>query len=171
MPAPDAPVTPSAVLDAALAAQVTLATAESLTGGALCSSLVDTPGASAVVLGGVVAYDAKLKHSVLGVDAALLRDHGVVSEATAAAMAAGVREVTGADVGVATTGAAGPEAHDGAAPGTVCLAVSTDGRTVARTLMVPGDRAQVRAGAVTAALGLVLEALDERIGRSAQRGT
>ncbi|WP_084040309.1 CinA family protein [Demequina sp. NBRC 110053] len=171
MPAPDDAVTAVEVVDAAVAAGVTVATAESLTGGALCGALVDVPGASATVLGGVVAYQAQVKVAVLGVAAEVMRDRGVVSEETAIAMARGVCDVTGAELGVSTTGAAGPDAHDGAAAGTVCIAVWVDGAARSRTLVLPGDRAVVRAGAVTAALALVAEALDERIGRSAESQT
>jgi nicotinamide-nucleotide amidase len=93
---------------------LTLAVAESLTGGALCDAFVSVPGASAVLRGAVVAYATPVKASVLGVDAALLEREGPVHPDVARAMADGVRRVLAvdgrpADVGVATTGVAGPE--------------------------------------------------------------
>ena len=102
----------------------TVAVAESLTGGMLCSALVEVPGASAVVRGGVVAYATELKHRLLGVDAGLLAAHGPVDPEVAAQMAHGVRELLGADWGLATTGVAGPGPQDGIAAGTVYVAVA-----------------------------------------------
>lgn len=137
----------------------TIATAESLTGGALAARIVDVPGASAVLRGGVVAYATDLKAELLGVDRALLARRGAVDPDVALAMAAGVRTRLGADVGVATTGVAGPTAQDGVEPGTVYVAV--DGGTgpgLVRRLDVPGPREVVRAESVDAALRLVLEA-------------
>jgi nicotinamide-nucleotide amidase len=101
---------------------LTVAVAESLTGGLVVAELVSVPGSSAVVRGGVVAYQTPLKHSLLGVDAGLLAEHGPVHPDVAAAMATGVRErlaVDGrrADVGLSTTGVAGPDDQDGHAPG------------------------------------------------------
>src|SRR4051794_25183335 len=96
-------------LIAALAARkLTLAVAEGDTGGLLLERLTAVPGSSAVVLGGVVAYADGLKREVLGVSAELLRQHGAVSAEAARAMAEGVRRVTDADIGLATTGIAGP---------------------------------------------------------------
>ncbi|WP_062301337.1 CinA family protein [Demequina subtropica] len=142
---------------------LTIATAESLTGGALCSALVDVPGASAVVRGGVVAYTADMKVRLLGVDPDLIRDHGLVSAEVAEAMARGVREATGATIGVATTGVAGPEPHDGAPVGSVHLAVAGPARALRVHRRLTGDRAAVRAGAVEAALAAVLEALAQDV--------
>jgi nicotinamide-nucleotide amidase len=102
----------------------TVAIAESLTGGMLCSALVEVPGASAVVRGGVVSYATELKHRLLGVDAALLAANGPVDPDVAAQMAHGVRERLGADWGVSTTGVAGPDPQGGTAPGTVYIAVA-----------------------------------------------
>lgn len=147
------------VIAAARVAGVTLGCAESLTGGALCASLVDVPGASVAVRGAVVAYQLEVKTLRLAVPAALLADEGPVSERVAAAMAEGVRGALRADVGIATTGAAGPEPHGGRPAGTVCLAVAHPGGTVSATVMIDGDRARVRAGAVEAALALTLEVL------------
>ncbi|MBO9568799.1 MAG: nicotinamide-nucleotide amidohydrolase family protein [Cellulomonas iranensis] len=138
---------------------LTVAAAESLTGGLVAASLVDVPGASAVVRGGVVAYATDLKASVLGVDAELLAARGAVDPDVALAMAAGVRRVCGADVGLATTGVAGPDPQDGRPPGTVHVAVVAGGVREARSLVLAGDRARVRAGTVRAVLALALATL------------
>lgn len=135
----------------------TVAVAESLTGGAVCSALVGVPGASAVLRGGVVAYATELKATLLGVDPALLAERGAVDPDVARAMARGVRERLGADLGLATTGVAGPEGQDGFPPGTVHVAVATATGGRVRSLRLSGDRAHVRVGAVDAVLRLGLE--------------
>lgn len=110
VPAADAATTVAARLLAVMEGRGwTLAVAESLTGGAVCARLVDVPGASRVLRGGVTAYATDLKASLLGVDDELLAARGAVDPDVAAAMAAGVRERLGADVGLATTGVAGPD--------------------------------------------------------------
>ena len=131
---------------------VTLATAESLTGGLVCDALVAVPGASAVVKGGIVAYDADVKHSALGVSKELLAREGTVSHAVAVAMARGARAALGADVAVATTGVAGPEPHGGMPPGTVVIAVVGPRGDRVATLDFEGDRQSVRHQAVSAAI-------------------
>lgn len=158
-----APSTPSgtlarAVLGGAHARGWTLAAAESLTGGLVVATLVDVPGASAVLRGGVVAYATDLKASVLGVDPDLLARRGPVDPGVAGQMASGVRRVLSADVGLATTGVAGPDPQDGHPPGEAYVAVSTpEGDRVLRLDLV-GTRAEVRAGAVRAVLALVVDA-------------
>jgi nicotinamide-nucleotide amidase len=111
----------------------TVAVAESLTGGMVCAALIEVPGASAVVRGGVVAYATELKHRLLDVDGDLLASNGPVDPDVAAQMALGVRERLGADWGLATTGVAGPEWQDGVAPGRVYLAVAGPLLTVVTT--------------------------------------
>ena len=140
----------------------TVAVAESLTGGLVVSSLVSVPGASATVRGGVVAYATALKNSLLGVDAALLAAEGAVHPDVARQMAEGVRETAAidgraADVGIATTGVAGPTPQDGRAVGTVHVAVSTPAGSRVETLALGGNRARIRAVATAAALALALE--------------
>lgn len=147
------------VIQAAKAARVTVATAESLTGGLVCDALVAVPGASAVVKGGIVAYDVDVKHSALGVSRALLDAEGPVSQSVARAMARGVIRELGADVGVATTGVAGPEPHGGHAPGTVVIAVVTPRGDKAMTVQLTGDREAVRRAAVDHALAQLLKAV------------
>jgi nicotinamide-nucleotide amidase len=132
----------------------TIGTAESLTGGLLVAALVDVPGASAHVRGGIVAYATDLKQSVLGVDPGLLAAVGAVDAEVARQMAEGVRGVLGADVGVATTGVAGPDPQDGQAVGTVFVAVATPESTVVADLAFAGSRAEIRADTVAAALRL-----------------
>jgi nicotinamide-nucleotide amidase len=147
------------VVAAVRAAGLTVATAESLTGGLVCGALTDVPGASATVRGAVVAYATELKAAVLGVDAGLLARGGAVQPDVAEQMARGVRTVLGADVGIATTGVAGPDPQDGQAVGTVFVAVADADRVLVRRLALAGDRAAVRAGSVAGALGLVAELL------------
>lgn len=142
----------------------TVGVAESLTGGLVISALVAVPGASAVVRGGVVAYATDVKHSLLGVDAALLEAHGAVHPLVAAQMAEGVRAALGrdghrCDLGVATTGVAGPESPDGQPVGTVHIAVSTPLGTRVETLALDGARDAIRADAARAAVLLALDAL------------
>lgn len=146
----------AALLDRLVAHGWTLATAESLTGGLLCATIVDVPGASRALRGSVVAYATDVKASVLGVDTALLAEHGAVHPEVARQMALGARRVLGADVGLATTGVAGPDPQDGHAPGTVFVAVSTPDATEVRASQIAGDRAAVRGRAVGAALELAL---------------
>ncbi|QAY70593.1 CinA family protein [Xylanimonas protaetiae] len=150
---------PADVLAAAAARGWSIGVAESLTGGLVVAALVSVPGASAVLRGGVVAYATDLKASLLGVDAALLAERGAVDPDVAAAMAGGVRRATGADVGLATTGVAGPDPQDGKAPGLVYVAVATPERATVRRLDLPGGRAAVRAGAADGVLSLALEVL------------
>ncbi|WP_341942368.1 CinA family protein [Microbacterium sp. LWH10-1.2] len=144
----------------------TLGVAESLTGGALCSALVGVPGASAVLLGGVVAYATPVKHTLLGVDAHLLDTHGAVHSEVAAQMARGVRSAVAvggrsADVGVSTTGIAGPDSPDGQPVGTVHIGVATPIAEVSRAFVFTGDRAAIRAQAVDAALAILREFVGE----------
>jgi len=142
----------ASVIELAKRAGMSIATAESLTGGLVCGALVAVPGASAVVRGGIVAYDTYAKVRALGVGAQVLEREGPVSHAVAMAMATGARAALGSDIAVATTGAAGPEAHGGQPPGTVVVAVvGPDGDRVT-TVHIAGGRADVISGAVQSAL-------------------
>lgn len=139
---------------------LTVATAESLTGGLLCGALTDVPGASAVVRGAVVAYATDVKQTVLGVEARVLaRPGGAVQAEVARQMAAGVCSVLASSVGVATTGVAGPDAQDGQPVGTVFVAVALGGEVVARRLWLHGTRREIRDAAVAGALALLVEQL------------
>ena len=150
----------AAVVAALTARGQLLATAESLTGGLLGAAITAVPGASAAYLGGVVAYATPMKQRLAGVGAELLAAHGPVSELTAIALAEGVREATGADWGVATTGVAGPSSQDGHEPGEVWVGLaSPSGTATAVRHDFTGDRAAVRDATVQAALALVAKAL------------
>lgn len=142
-----------------------LAVAESLTGGLLADAVVSVPGASKVFSGGVVAYDTALKHSLLGVDQELLQANGPVDPTVAKQMASGVRRACAvprssdsaaisADIGLATTGVAGPDPDPatGQAVGTVWIGVSSRLGERAILLNATGDRATIRAAAVLSAL-------------------
>src|SRR4051812_4003327 len=111
--------TPADVVHELARTGLTVATAESLTGGLVCAALTDVPGASAVVRGGVVSYATDLKASVLGVDEHVLAAGGAVQARVAREMALGVAQLCGADLGVGTTGVAGPDPQDGQPVGTV----------------------------------------------------
>jgi nicotinamide-nucleotide amidase len=139
----------------------TLACAESLTGGLVCAAVTDVPGASAVLRGAVVSYATEVKASVLGVDRALLSHAGAVDAEVASQMARAVRTVMGGDWGVATTGVAGPEPQDGAAVGTVFVAVAGPAWSTVREHHFDGDRSAIRVAAVGAALDLLRAALAE----------
>ena len=142
---------------------VTLGTAESLTGGLVAAELVSVPGASVVFRGGIVAYDAMVKHDVLGVDAVVLASEGAVRADVATQMAEGALSRLGVDIAVATTGVAGPDSDpvSGAKPGFVVIAVAGGPLgTMVRELHLEGDRAEIRARACRAALQALWDALD-----------
>lgn len=148
------------VVISALAGQrQTLACAESLTGGLLTSCIVGVPGASQVLRGGVVSYATEVKQQLLEIPAAVLSRDGVVSAATAEAMAEGARRLLGADWGLALTGVAGPDPQEGHPPGTVFVGLAGPSRLLSRRLTLPGDRRRVRSYAVMAALDLLRLAL------------
>ncbi|HEV7146427.1 MAG TPA: nicotinamide-nucleotide amidohydrolase family protein [Pedococcus sp.] len=146
---------PTEVVAALARASLTIGTAESLTGGLVCASLTQVPGASAVVRGAVVAYATDLKASLLGVDPELLAHGGAVQADVARQMAQGVCRVLGCAVGVATTGVAGPEPQDGQPVGTVFVAAAWGDRVVLRALSLQGSRESIRHESVLSALGLV----------------
>ncbi|MDI3299060.1 MAG: nicotinamide-nucleotide amidohydrolase family protein [Bacillota bacterium] len=139
----------------------TLAVAESCTGGLLADRITDVPGASDYFLLGVVAYANRSKEAMLGVPATVLERHGAVSEATARAMAEGVRRRAGSDWGLATTGVAGPGGGTPAKPvGLVWVAVAGGGEVWARELRLQGDRRRVKEQAVEALLEAFLGRLE-----------
>jgi nicotinamide-nucleotide amidase len=151
------------VLDLCRAHGLTLATAESCTGGMVAARLTSVPGSSDVFVGGVVAYANAVKASGLGVAHELLEQYGAVSAETAAAMAHGARARLGADVGVAVTGVAGPDGGTKEKPvGLVFVhAVGPNGEEARRTEL-PGDRDMVRGRAAAASLHLVRRLLESR---------
>jgi nicotinamide-nucleotide amidase len=154
-------MTAAAVVAALRASGSTIATAESLTGGLVCATLVGVPGASDVVRGGVVAYAADVKTSALGVPAPLVAERGTVDADVAAAMAAGVRERLGSTYGVSTTGVAGPGPAEGKPAGTVHIAVAGPHGVRTRLLQLSGDRDEIRSGTVDALLSWLVATLGE----------
>jgi len=122
----------------------TIATAESLTGGRLAVALTDVPGASETYLGGVVTYATELKASMLEVDDRIIDEHGVVSPECAKAMASGVRALTGATFGLATTGVAGPGDQEGKPAGTVFVGIAAPGLLEVVALELSGKRQQIQ---------------------------
>ena len=149
------------VLDALQTRRLRLAVAEGDTGGVLLAALTDVPGSSASIAGGVVAYHDDLKRDVLGVPAAMLAEYGAVSAQTVEAMAVGVRRVARADVGVATTGIAGPGGATPTKPvGLAFVAAASAERTVVRRhVWSGGDRRANRRASADAAAALLLELL------------
>jgi nicotinamide-nucleotide amidase len=139
----------------------TVATAESLTGGLVAALLTSVPGSSAVVRGGLVVYATPLKHELAGVDADLLAEHGAVHPDVAAQLAAGARAACGATWGIGLTGVAGPDPQDGIEPGVVHIGVSGPEVAEVHTIGVEGNRHQVRAAAVAAALDLLRALTDQ----------
>jgi nicotinamide-nucleotide amidase len=165
------------VLAAAGERGLTIAAAESLTGGQLAAAFTSVPGASAVFRGSVTAYATDLKASVLGVDADLLAEVGAVHAEVARRMAQGVRRVCRADLGLATTGVAGPDPQDGRPVGTVFVAVAAGraraGRAPAEAEAKrhdfgpgsdggPDGRSRIQRLSVAAVLQLTLRYLDMR---------
>ena len=146
---------------AALLAGRRIATAESCTAGLVAARLTDIPGSSGYVAGGVVAYSNEAKSGMLDVDVQLIESHGAVSEPVAEAMARGALHRFGADTAVATTGIAGPGGGTKNKPvGTVCFSVMlADGPTLTRTLLLPGNRSDVRERSTTVAMHLLRRAL------------
>jgi nicotinamide-nucleotide amidase len=144
------------VLELCRARGLTLATAESCTGGLVGARLTSVPGSSDVFVGGVVAYADAVKERELGVPAALLEEHGAVSAEVAEAMARGVRSRLGADVAVSVTGVAGPDGGTEEKPvGLVYVHAEGPDGGLGRELNFPGDRAAIRARSVVIALHLV----------------
>ncbi|HSJ29146.1 MAG TPA: CinA family protein [Acidimicrobiia bacterium] len=125
----------------------TVAVAESCTGGLLASELAATPGSGDWFVGGVVAYDSSAKYRLLGVP-----EGPVISAGAAAAMAGGVRALMGAEIGISTTGVAGPDSEEGLPVGLVFIGVSHPGGTHTVELDIDGDPDQVKAAAVERAL-------------------
>jgi PncC family amidohydrolase len=157
----DGTTTDELLARALLAEGLTVATAESCTGGLLAGRLVDRPGSSAYVLGGIVSYSNEAKTALLGVPAELVAAHGAVSPEVARAMADGARAALGADVGIGITGVAGPDGGTPEKPvGYVCLCATTgSGAVVARDVRLPGGRADVRDRSVDAGMHLLLRAV------------
>lgn len=144
----------------------TIAVAESLTGGLVVAELISVPGASTVVTGGVVAYATELKHSLLGVSAEVLAAHGPVHRDVAMQMAGGVRAFAGVggaptDVGLSTTGVAGPGPQDGHPAGTVFIGMARGREVRVVSLDLDGDREGIRRAVVSESLSALRQWLSE----------
>ena len=140
---------------------MTVATAESCTGGLLGKSITDVSGSSAVYPGGVISYCNRIKHQILGVDQGLLDTLGPVSGSVARQMAEGVRRVIGADLGISVTGIAGPNSDDSGKPvGLVYIAASDGQTTLIRECRFKGDRSAVRTQAAESAAELALSFIE-----------
>lgn len=145
------------VIAALKARGLTLAAAESCTGGLTAKRLTDVPGASAVFLGGVVSYTNGVKERALGVPHDMLEEYGAVSEPVARAMAEGVRRLTCADIALSVTGVAGPDKDDrGHDVGTVYIALSAKNETTVQLLHLSGGRGAIRAAAADGMLRMLL---------------
>lgn len=132
-----------------------VAVAESLTGGGVGEAITQQAGASAYFRGGVIAYSNEIKREVLGVSEEILASHGAVSGECALAMARSVRRLFHTDLGLATTGVAGPDPLEGKSVGTVFIALAGEDLHEVRALTLTGDRDQIRAQTVAAALDLM----------------
>ncbi|MFG1943538.1 CinA family protein [Nonomuraea sp. NPDC048826] len=140
--------------------KVTVAVAESLTGGLIGATFTSVPGSSQVFRGGVISYATDLKHQLLGVPEDLLRREGAVHPEVAAEMAAGVARLCEATYGLAVTGVAGPEPQDGQPVGTVFAALSgPDGQLWSRRLRLEGSRERIRVETVDEAIDLLASVL------------
>lgn len=149
------------------AARVTVAVAESCTGGAVAARIVAVSGSSDYFLGGIVAYSNEAKQRLLGVSDEVLATRGAVSADCARAMAEGARQAFGADVAVATTGIAGPAGATARKPvGLVYLALATPAGVEAHEHHFPGDRAAIIAAATEAALRLLLRGAQQIVDRA-----
>ena len=135
---------------------LTCATAESCTGGGVGNAITAVPGSSAVFAGGVISYSNEVKRNILGVSADILQNVGAVSSETAAQMADGARKLLKTDLAVSLTGIAGPDGGSDEKPvGLVWFGLATKDGVRTEKAIFRGDRAQVRAQAVTHALGML----------------
>lgn len=141
---------------------IKIATAESCTGGLLAAYLTAVPGVSSVFELGMTSYSCRIKAEVLGVNAETLDEHGAISRNTAAEMAENIKRISGADIGVSVTGAAGPDGSEGHSPGLVYIAAAYGSATAIKELNIePLGRSYVREQAVMEILKLVIECIEE----------
>ncbi len=141
----------------------TVGAAESCTGGLIMHRLTNIPGSSDYVMGGIVSYSNGIKQKLLGVREETLKAYGAVSEQTAAEMAVGAREALGVDVAVSVTGIAGPGGGSAEKPvGLTYIGLSLLGKApIVERHVWSGDREEVKAASATAALQLLLKALQD----------
>lgn len=140
--------------------KLTIAVAESCTGGLLASRITDVPGSSEYFLGGVIAYQNEVKESLLRVPHAVIEAHGAVSSQTAEAMALGCRDLFACDIAVSVTGIAGPGGGSAQKPvGLVYIGLATSSGVIARRFQWNGDRIQNKEASARAAVEMILSAL------------
>ena len=151
----------SKVIASLIEKKATVATAESCTGGMVAEKLTSVSGASSAIKYSVVTYCNKAKEILVGVNHETLEKFGAVSEQTASEMAAGVRKIMGADIGVSVTGLAGPLGDEGKPVGLVYIGVSSDNYNAVLENHFDGDRDSVRKQATDTALELVLKATEK----------
>jgi len=138
---------------------LTLAVAESLTGGLVAASLTEIPGASKVFKGSITAYSDEIKQNVLNVNKETITNFTSISEQVALEMAINVRKIMKSDIGISTTGVAGPEKSAGFAPGLVFVAISIGDHNMCQKLEITGDRSKIRNQTVHEILQLTLSRL------------
>ncbi|HDO19634.1 MAG TPA: CinA family protein [Thermoplasmatales archaeon] len=138
-----------------------VATAESCTGGLVAHTLTNIPGSSEYFEMGVISYSNRAKIEFLGVSSSIIEKHGAVSEQTARAMAEGIRNTAKVDIGISTTGIAGPGGGTKEKPvGLVYVAISTRDKTIVRRFLFNGDRLRNKESACEAALSMLLAILE-----------
>ncbi len=147
--------------------RLTLAAAESCTGGLISKLITDNPGSSKFFLMGIVCYSNASKQKILKIPAKLIKDNGAVSKEVAASMAINVRKISGANFGIGITGIAGPEGGTKIKPvGTVFISVARDDKVVTKGLSLSGNRNKIRTKTAEAALKLLFNSLHASIYRS-----
>jgi PncC family amidohydrolase len=139
----------------------TIAAAESITGGLLSSRLTSMPGSSEYFIGGLVSYHSRIKVSELNIPGSIIAKEGVVSEEVARLMAEGIRKKFKCDIGISTTGAAGPSPLPPAPVGLVYIAVASEYGTDCQKIKLQGSREEIRGKVVEAAVGLLYKNLRE----------
>lgn len=135
--------------------KISIAVAESLTGGLVSKMLTTIPGSSEYFIGGAVCYTPRAKIIQTGIDPKIIAEHGIVSEQTATGLARGIRQRLFTTIGVGVTGVAGPEAHGGRAAGTVFVALSDKGRDIVKEFSFDGGREEIQKKAAQAVLGVI----------------
>jgi len=138
---------------------LTIAVAESLTGGLVAASLTEIPGASKVFKGSITAYADEIKQNILNVKDETITNFTSISEQVALEMAINVRTIMKSDIGISTTGVAGPEKSAGFAPGLVFVAISIGDHNMCQKLEITGDRSKIRNQTVHEILQLTLSRL------------
>jgi nicotinamide-nucleotide amidase len=138
---------------------LTIAVAESLTGGLVAASLTEIPGASKVFKGSITAYVDEIKQNILNVNKETIPNFTSISEQVALEMAINVRKILKSDIGISTTGVAGPEKSAGFAPGLVFVAISIGDHNMCQKLEITGDRSKIRNQTVHEILQLTLSRL------------